>query len=59
MAVRILSGMMLVLCGIIPIFQPNHFGRAYSTPHMEFFLDSLIASVEVGLKGNKPTYWNW
>ena len=48
----IVGGLILILYGIIPTFQPAHFGRVYAAYGGMFILLSLLWGWGVG--GNRP-----
>jgi small multidrug resistance family-3 protein len=52
----LIGGVILVLYGVIPTFQPTHFGRVYATYGGFFIVLSLLWGWV--LDGNKPDQWD-
>jgi small multidrug resistance family-3 protein len=48
----VLGGVILILYGVIPTFQPTHFGRVYAAYGGMFIILSLLWGW--GLDGNRP-----
>jgi small multidrug resistance family-3 protein len=49
---RVLGGVILILYGVIPTFQPTHFGRVYAAYGGMFIILSLLRGW--GFDGNRP-----
>jgi small multidrug resistance family-3 protein len=55
-ALGVLGGLVLFLCGIVPTFQPAHFGRVYAAYGGVFVLLSLLWGWRID--GTTPDRWD-